>query len=65
MLFTPYLSAADGAAVPVHIRRMRASDAQQTIGSPEWQSDWTSDYIRTSDCDKYAVLTASQELVAQ
>lgn len=64
MLFTPYLSSADGTVIPVQIREMKRSDAQKTVEPPVWQSNWTTDYIIKSAYEKYAVHTQDGELAA-
>ncbi len=39
-------------------------DLAVTCADPQWQTDWTSDYITSSDFDLYALKTAAGELVA-
>jgi hypothetical protein len=41
--------------VPVVIKPMSESDAEQTNQTPVWQSSWTSDYLNDDRLDKYAV----------
>lgn len=64
MIFAPYIQTSAGERLPVRIAKMRKADAQKTIGTPAWQSDWTSTYITQSDCLKYAVRTSNDELIA-
>ena len=64
MIFEPYIGTENDDKVPVVIRKMRKTDAEQTKRNPAWQTDWTSSYITTSPYEKYAVQTVDGELVA-
>lgn len=64
MIFVPYVLSPQQEPVSVRIVKMRKTDALKTIKEPKWQSDWTSEYIAQADCDKYAVKTADNELIA-
>lgn len=64
MVFTPYIFTQEQQPLPVRIVKMRKADAQKTVGTPAWQSDWTSSYITQSGCLKYAVRTNDDELIA-
>lgn len=64
MIFEAYIRADAGNRIPVSIQKMQKTDAMETAGTPEWQTDWTSAYITDSPCEKYAVRTVDSELIA-
>ena len=45
MRFVPYVYTKDYEQVPVVVKPMSESDAEQTNQTPVWQSSWTSDYL--------------------
>lgn len=53
-----------GHKVPVSMERATAEDLKLTTVPPQWQTDWTSDYIRNSGFDLYALKNCDGELVA-
>ena len=53
-----------GEKIPVEMCPMSIADAESTIHEPLWQTDWTSDYISDERFEKYAMKTASGELIA-
>ena len=55
MRFVPYVYTKDYEQVPVVIKPMSESDAEQTNQTPVWQSSWTSDYLNDDRLEKYAV----------
>ncbi len=63
MFFEPYIIQNEH-EISVGISEMNKEDAEETRRKPEWQTDWTSAYITQADCEKYAVRTAENELVA-
>lgn len=63
--FIPFiLSAGTNRPVLVSIEPMTEADAQSTVRSPVWQTDWMSDYIQDGCFEKYALKTQDGELVA-
>ena len=63
MKFSPFIiKVSDGQPTDVEIIGASADDFEAT--KDHWQTDWTSDYIRNSRAEKYAMKTKSGELVA-
>lgn len=63
MRFVPYLYDNENQRVSVRIQPMSEKDAMQTTKEPIWQTDWTSDYLRSNLFDCYAV-KKENELIA-
>lgn len=65
MYFNPFIiQSIDGDKVPVKIIPATEADIAATHESPAWQTDWDSDYLDNPTIQKYALKTASDELVA-
>jgi len=64
MYFVPYVTNQSGNKVPVEFVAAGPKDLATSLGDPEWQTDWESDYL--SRFDKYAMKVddSSHELVA-
>ena len=65
MYFSPFVIQADtGKPIEVIVDAAETDDLEATHGVPEWQTDWTSEYLSAPGVDKYAVKTPSGELIA-
>lgn len=65
MYFSPFVILADiGKPINVMIDAAELDDLEATHGVPEWQTDWTSEYLSVSDVDKFAVKAPNGELIA-
>lgn len=65
MIFQPYvIRRADHVQVCAVIEPAAQEELEQTAGSPHWQTDWTSDYLRDEKIKKYALKAENGELVA-
>ena len=65
MYFFPFVIQADtGKPISVEIDTAEQADLEATHGIPEWQTDWTSEYLSVPSVDKFAVKTADGELIA-
>lgn len=53
-----------GQKVPVFMERATTEDLKITTIPPQWQTDWTSDYIQNSGFELYALKTCAGELAA-
>lgn len=56
------IEAVTGRKIPIEIDRATAVDLSSTKNF--WQTDWTSEFIRDSDLEKYAAKTSDGEIVA-
>ena len=54
MRFTPFVVDSSGNHIPVDIAPMTEADAIRTEETG-WQTAWTSEYIQSSDAEKYAI----------
>lgn len=54
MLFRPYVFDSEHTKIYIEIIPMTQADAELTKMPPEWQSDWTSEYIASPKLEKYA-----------
>ena len=61
--FTLHVWNGDRMKVPVMMSRAVKEDLEVTVGS-KWQTDWSSEYITTSQFAVYALKTGEGELVA-
>lgn len=65
MYFSPFVIQADtGSIVSVTVSLVDRSDLEATHGVPAWQTDWTSEYLSNPTVEKYAVKSASGDLIA-
>jgi len=65
MQFFPFVIQADtGSEMSVIIDTAERADLENTHGVPEWQTDWTSDYLSDDSVEKYAVKSEEGELIA-
>ena len=64
MSYSFYVTDHLGNRVPVHIRPATEEDFRRTVDD-NWQTSWTTDYIRNPSLEKYAFeTTETKELVA-
>lgn len=65
MYFSPFVILADtGKPLEVNIDTAKTDDLEATRGVPEWQTDWTSEYLSAPGVDKFAVKALGSELIA-
>lgn len=65
MYFFPFVIRADTKKpLKVTIDTAQEKDLAATHSVPEWQTDWTSEYLSASDVDKFAVKAPGGELIA-
>ena len=65
MYFCPFVvNASTGDPIEVMIDTAQRSDLEATHGVPQWQTDWTSEYLSDPSVDKYAVKSGNGELIA-
>lgn len=64
MKFCPYILDQTGKQIYVIIEPALAEDFQTQKVTPQWQTDWTNDYLHQKDFLLYSVKTADDELVA-
>lgn len=64
MYFCPYILDRAGKKVDVTIEPASADDLRTIDITPQWQTDWTDDYLHQKDFLLYAVKTENDELVA-
>ena len=65
MIFQPYvIQKADDERVRAEIEPATQDELKQTVGDPQWQTDWTSDYLSDEKIKKYALKTETGELIA-
>lgn len=65
MYFCPFVIWADtGNPVSVAVDVADIADLEATRGIPEWQTDWTSEYLSDPTVEKYAVKSADGDLIA-
>lgn len=65
MIFSPFVIRADtGMAEEVSIVPADKGDLAATHAAPEWQTDWTSEYLSQPGVEKYAVKSADGDLIA-
>lgn len=50
--------------IPVRAIKAVRTDLEITKAAPQWQTDWTTDYITANSFDLYALKTSEGELVA-
>ena len=62
--FRLYIWSKEKRKIFVTAARATHHDLEVTCGDPQWQTDWTSDYITSSGFDLYALKTVEGELVA-
>ena len=49
MYFVPYVTNQSGNKVPVEFVAAGPKDLATSLGDPEWQTDWESDYLSRFD----------------
>ena len=65
MYFLPFVIQANtGKPIRVEIDTAEQADLEVTHGIPEWQTDWTSEYLSVPSVDKFVVKGADGELIA-
>lgn len=65
MFFSPFVILSDtGNPVDVSVERASRMDLASTQGIPQWQTDWTSEYLSDPSVSKYSVKAADGELIA-
>lgn len=62
--FSLYIWDAQNRKISVTMHRATRKDLEITKSVPQWQTDWTSQYITSSDFDLYALKTKEGELIA-
>lgn len=62
--FHLYILDAENTKVFVSVKRATVQNLKVTYADPQWQTNWTSDYITSSGFSLYAFKTAEGELVA-
>ncbi len=64
MIFSPFvILAKTGKVFPVAIQTATTAQLRSTNQLPQWQTDWTSDYLAAPSVEKYAVLSPDGELI--
>lgn len=65
MFFYSFVVQADtGRAEEVSVVPASKEDLTETRRAPEWQTDWTSEYLARPDVEKYAVKSENGDLIA-
>ena len=65
MYFSPFVVCANtGNPIHVSVDTAEKADLDSTQSTPEWQTDWTSEYLSAPSVDKYAVKAENGELIA-
>lgn len=65
MYFSPFVIQANmGNIIPVTVDPASKEDLDATHGVPTWQTDWTSEYLSHPAIEKFAVKSASDDLIA-
>lgn len=65
MYFFPFVvQSSTGDIVSVTVTPADRTDLEVTHNDPQWQTDWTSEYLSDSTVEKYAVKSAGSDLIA-
>lgn len=65
MFFSPFVIRADtNRTEEVSVVPASKKDLAATHGAPEWQTDWTSEYLSQPSVEKYAVKSGEGDLIA-
>lgn len=65
MFFSPFIIQADaGKPIDVIVDIAEEEDLEATHTAPEWQTNWTSEFLSAPNVDKFAVKALGGELIA-
>ena len=65
MYFYPFVICTHtGSPIQVEVHAAEKADLEATHDVPEWQADWTSEYLSAPSVDKYVVKSANGEIIA-
>lgn len=65
MYFSPFVvQSGTGGIVNVTVTPANRIDLEATYSVPQWQTDWTSEYLSDPTVEKYAVKSADGDLIA-
>ena len=64
MFFSPFVIQADtGERVPVRIEPATQAQLEATHRKPQWQTDWTSEYLSAPSVEKFAAVRENGEMI--